>query len=1250
MANKKISQLTERTKLTGNEMLPFQEGNYNGKIRSSLLTSLSGSGDDLQKLRSTKGQIVASYGNGIIRNVIHDNNQYYLKFDEPISYVVGDILNCTTYSENNKKNYSLVIQNIEKNYIIISESQYEQSKPQIGDETVQIGNTNNEKRAGIVTLTAAPNENIGLDCYSDIYTTNSDGQLRVRVGYLNGIYDSFFPEDGQPNGYGLYGNNCFLVGDFLLRDGSNITNLIEDLRFEISDIINETNALNNYLSNASFSNNLDKWQYGNNIKVFRVSQKLLYFNNNFYSNKETITALTKENNRNAVKLKNSYIMQYNTDYDRHPEFDEKVARLFNIQFRYKVLRPGILTICFKNENSNGFESYEKINYTQQLDETSVFRTLDISGKWNGTGDFYLSFTGEILIHSVILYDDDLGNLNEYINGQLQITNEKIQANYDKIIETSNKLEEYRSEFKLTAEELSVKFDHNISEINGKLEEYHSEFTLTAEQLEIKFDKKITDTKNSITSEYTSLIELTAENLRVEFGKKITNVKDEITEEYTSAINLSAQKLTVDFTKKITDSKEEITKEYTSSIELTAENLRVEFNKKITNTKNEITEEYTSAINLSAEELTVDFNKKITDAKQEITSEYTSAIELSAEELTITFDQKVTHLDETLEEYHSEFTLSAQEFTTRFEKNEQTITELEDTTTGLTQTTTNISSEVSEIKQNLNSITLRVSSTEQNIVTITDKTNNLEQTTAKQSEDISQIQIDLDNINLSVSSNTKEINTLKDTTTGLEQTTQTIQSQVSEINLDVDSILLRVSKTETNISNLENTTGSISSDVAQIKLDTEKIESNVTSISSKVDNNTGRIESLEAESAGWVTTAEGNTLWAAKGQTEEDIKTAKNAAESAAQAAAAATQKANSAQTAADSAQIAADDAASDAATASSKATSAQSTANSAYSLANSAYNKATSNATAISQTDEYISLISGNFDRYGNIINAAGWVTTSEGNTLWARKELENGNTIVSYINQTATTVEISAEKINFIGKTVINDKFIVDTAGNVTLNNLTANDGTFNGTIIATLGNIGAFKIDQYGLSDSDSSSPGAYISIGDSAGTKFFRVNSNLSSAMCAIRADNATALNITAYGSNGNGLRVLSNSAGLGYAINSHGNVLLEARNGEFIKIYGLTVNVVSITSSQKLYTYYDYIECNNSSAITLTLPTPSSSEGKIFMFNFLKTSGVTLSGTLKLFNNTVKYSHKWTTIGKRIFISNGTYWVEYMYYDN
>ena len=1180
MANKKISQLIERTKLTGNEMLPFQEGNYNGKIRSSLLTSLSGSGDDLQKIRSTKGQIVASYGNGVIRNVIHENNQYYLQFDEPISYVAGDILNCTTYSENNKKNYSLVISNIENNYVIISESQYEQTKPQVGDETVQIGNANNKRRAGIVTLTAAPNENIGLDCYSDINTTNSDGQLRVRVGDLDGIYDSFFKEDNQPNGYGLYGNNCFLVGDFLLRDGSDIADIINDLRFEISNIIYEINATNNYLANATFANNLDKWQYENNIQVFRVSQKLLCFNDNFYSNKESIVKLITDDSRNAVKLKSSYIMQYNDDYAKHPVFDSNVARSFNIQFRYKVLKPGVLTIYFKNEQQGDFEDYEKINYTQQLSTTSVFNTLNISGKWNGTGDFYLGFTGEILIHSVILSDDSLGDLEDYINEQIHIV-------LDKVVETEE-----------------------------KLEEYHSELLFTAEQL------------------------------RIEFGETITNVKDEITEEYTSAINLSAEELTITFDQKVTHLDETL-EEYHSEFTLSAQEFTTRFEKN---------EESITGLEESTEELTqttTSISTQVSEISQSLDS-ITLRVASTESNITTLVDKTngIEEVNNKQEETISSIQLSLDNINLSITQNSTEINTLKDTTNNLQQTTTNIQKQVSEIDLNIDSILLRVSNTEQDIVTITNKTNNLEKTDAKQQEDISQIKLEIGNINLSVSSNTNEISSLKNKTTGLEQTTQTITEQISEINLDIDSITLRVSKNESTITNLEGKTNTVSSDVAQIKLDTKKIESDVTSISSKVNSNTGRIEAIETESAGWVTTAEGNTLWAAKGQTAEDIKTAKNAAESAASAAAEAAQKANSAQTAADAA-------ASDAATAYSKATSAQSTANSAastansaYNLANSAYNKATTNATAIKQNSDYISLIAGNFDSDGDIINAAGWITTSEGNTLWARKELENGNTIVSYINQTATTVDISAEKINFIGKTVINGKFIVDTSGNVTLNNLTANNSIFNGEINAISGSIGDFVISSQGLYNvtSDSTDPGAGIDISNGLGTKSFKANSISSSSMCEIRSDNSVVLQLTSYGKDGVGLFILCNDAGKGYAIQSLGNSLLEARNGEFITIHGLTLNVKAIKTNYTILTSDDYIECDNSNAITLTLPTPSKCKGKIFIFNFLKTSGVTLKGTLKLFNNTIEYSHKWSNIGKRIFISNGTYWVEYMYQDN
>ncbi|WP_277232023.1 hypothetical protein [Phocaeicola salanitronis] len=55
-------------------------------------------------------------------------------------------------------------------------------------------------------------------------------------------------------------------------------------------------------------------------------------------------------------------------------------------------------------------------------------------------------------------------------------------------------------------------------------------------------------------------------------------------------------------------------------------------------------------------------------------------------------------------------------------------------------------------------------------------------------------------------------------------------------------------------------------------------------------------------------------------------------------------------------------------------------------------------------------------DNINDTIETAGWITTAEGNTLYAAKSLENGNNIVSYINQSATSIKISASRVNLTG------------------------------------------------------------------------------------------------------------------------------------------------------------------------------------------------------------------------------------------
>lgn len=56
-----------------------------------------------------------------------------------------------------------------------------------------------------------------------------------------------------------------------------------------------------------------------------------------------------------------------------------------------------------------------------------------------------------------------------------------------------------------------------------------------------------------------------------------------------------------------------------------------------------------------------------------------------------------------------------------------------------------------------------------------------------------------------------------------------------------------------------------------------------------------------------------------------------------------------------------------------------------------------------------------------NTISTAGWITTEDGNLLYAAKSLENGNNIISYINQNATTVTIDAARINLEGQVTFN-------------------------------------------------------------------------------------------------------------------------------------------------------------------------------------------------------------------------------------
>lgn len=177
----------------------------------------------------------------------------------------------------------------------------------------------------------------------------------------------------------------------------------------------------------------------------------------------------------------------------------------------------------------------------------------------------------------------------------------------------------------------------------------------------------------------------------------------------------------------------------------------------------------------------------------------------------------------------------------------------------------------------------------------------------------------------------------------------------------------------------------------------------------------------------------------------------------------------------------------------------------ALGLAGDASGVASQNTTVIQQTKEAIAALANriSFDSSGNIsnINTSGLVTTADFNTLLSEKVTFDSSGHISNIstNGLVTTAKfaqlfseraeadgyvkraeistfiteddagrlisnavIQADNINFLGKTTINGNFVVDKNGNLTLKNVTAENGTFSGTVNASDGNIGGFKIND--------------------------------------------------------------------------------------------------------------------------------------------------------------------------------------------
>lgn len=368
----------------------------------------------IKKIRSVGGQICVSAANGKIKEIQKVNGQYIITFEQENTFVTHDLMRCQTFTGGSLKSYWVEITGVNGGNVIIPESEFAGAIPMPGDECVLMGNTTDKNRQNLILISATEDGQPRIDVLDGVHDKNFTDCLRARLGNLDGITDDRFPADNQPHGNGLYSDNAYLRGTFLLVTGEDIKTKFEIVEGKIESMVeavrNDFVIDKGYLSNPAFATGMEKWDTQNEAVFFLVGNKWIWANNNVLTRKGNCASVTKDDGRTVVRIVNKYILQKNANLRSKPTFEtnadgKKEALPVYLSFFYRCVKPGKLTVRFDSVDKTGFENFNSFDIEEELVETAGYVQFNCDGLWNGTGDFRLSFTGEIYLYMLVMSTD-----------------------------------------------------------------------------------------------------------------------------------------------------------------------------------------------------------------------------------------------------------------------------------------------------------------------------------------------------------------------------------------------------------------------------------------------------------------------------------------------------------------------------------------------------------------------------------------------------------------------------------------------------------------------------------------------------------------------------------------------------------------------------------------------------------------------------------------------------------------------------
>lgn len=195
----------------------------------------------INKINATNGALAVSDSgkvasvSGSVLTLTGDN-------DNMNTFRVGDVLKCQRFTGKNVKLYFLTVTAISGLNVTFT---YRSGGS--GANVVAVGdvlvrwNSSDVDRKGLLYLTASDSQ----APYMDVLYNE---QVCLRLGRLDGIADSAFPTGTQPNGFGLYAQNSFLKGVFVLTSGKTVDG-------ELTAVDNKANAAQTAANNAQTAAN-----------------------------------------------------------------------------------------------------------------------------------------------------------------------------------------------------------------------------------------------------------------------------------------------------------------------------------------------------------------------------------------------------------------------------------------------------------------------------------------------------------------------------------------------------------------------------------------------------------------------------------------------------------------------------------------------------------------------------------------------------------------------------------------------------------------------------------------------------------------------------------------------------------------------------------------------------------------------------------------------------------------------------------